>query len=173
MRRKIMLVDDEGFQLKALQLALQRQFGRDGVDVEAFADPLRALARARAEQFAVVIADYRMPGLNGIGFLKQMRQLQPEAVRVMLTASAETDTAMLAINQAEIFRFIRKPWDMDFRRAVGEALAYHGELVGKREASQADEDTDAALKQALRELEASEPGITRVKWAGDGSVLLQ
>jgi DNA-binding NtrC family response regulator len=103
----------------------------------------------------------------------------------MLTASADFETAVMAVNQAEIFRFIRKPWDMDFRAAVAEALARHAALVADglaRYAGLAADRlakhpesvvTESAQQCALRELEAEEPGITHVRWGPDGSVLLQ
>ena len=170
-----MVVDDEAFQRNVLQLALQRQFAGDGVDIEAFNDPIRALVRARNSDFAVVIADYRMPGMNGIAFLKEMLELRPDTVRLMLTASTEIETAMTAVNEAEVFRFIRKPWDQDFRRAVADALGRNASLVAEREATTrvVVRHEESTQQRALRELEASEPGITRVRWGPDGSVLLQ
>jgi hypothetical protein len=169
-----MVVDDEAFQRNVLQLALQRQFAGDGVDIEAFNDPIRALVRARNSDFAVVIADYRMPGMNGIAFLKEMLEIRPDTVRLMLTASTEIETAMTAVNEAEVFRFIRKPWDQDFRRAVADALARNASLVAERVSPATDViHNETAQQRAWRELEASEPGITRVRWGPDGSVLLQ
>jgi len=96
-------------------------------------------------------------------------------VRLMLTASTEIETAMTAVNEAEVFRFIRKPWDQDFRRAVADALGRNASLVAEREATTrvVVRHEESTQQRALRELEASEPGITRVRWGPDGSVLLQ
>lgn len=128
MKRRIMVVEDESFQRGALEVALQRRFADADVIVESFADPMQALSRAYATHFAVVIADFRMPGMNGVAFLQKLRELQPVAVRLMLTASAEIDTAVMALNYAEVFRFIRKPWDQSLHVAVQEALARYEEL---------------------------------------------
>ena len=173
--RRIMVVEDEALQRKALEVALARQFPGDDVVVEAFADPAAALARARAVDVAVAVADYRMPGMNGIAFLRALRAVRPLATRLMLTASADIDTAVMAVNSAELFRFIRKPWDQSLRRAVADALARHEEVAAAeylRAATVPAPSGETAAARALRELEASEPGITHVRWGPDGSVLL-
>lgn len=173
--RRILIVEDEALQRKAIEMALGRQFDGDAVVVEAYADPLVALTRAQAVDVAVVIADYRMPGMNGIAFLREMRTVRPLAMRLMLTASADIDTAVMALNHAEVFRFIRKPWDQTLRKAVVEALARHEELAGaertRANAPQPARD-ESPEARAMRELEAMEPGITHVRWGPDGSVLL-
>jgi len=173
--RRIMLVEDEALQRQALETTLVRQFADADTAVESFADAAAALARARAVDVAVVVADYRMPKMNGIAFLRAMRVLRPLAVRLMLTASADVDTAVMAVNSAELFRYIRKPWDHSLRTAVAEALARHEEVATAeflRAATLATTSAESPEARALRELEASEPGITRVRWGPDGSVLL-
>lgn len=176
--RRIMVVDDEMFQRHVLQQTLARQFPPPDHAIEAFADPVAALARARAVDVAVVIADFRMPGMNGIAFLREMRKLHPHATRLMLTASADIETAVMALNHAEVFRFIRKPWDASLQQAISDALQRHDEVVA---AERLRHDAEAAAPapaaetpeaRALRELEAAEPGITRVHWGPDGTVLM-
>lgn len=89
MTYRIMIVEDDAAQRQALVTVLRRQLARDDVHVEGFADGLHALHRAQTVPFAVVIADFHMPGMNGVGFLRRMRDLQPNATRLMLTASTD------------------------------------------------------------------------------------
>ena len=173
MLQRIMVVDDEAFQRNALQLALHRFFSKKGVEVEAYGNPLEALERAQTTELSVVVADYRMPQMNGIDFLSEMLATQPDAVRLMLTASSDFETAITAVNQAEVFKFVRKPWGRDFRQIVADALARNLQLTADRGTLPGRSRAETDQQRALRELEASEPGITKVRWGPDGSVLLQ
>ena len=65
----------------------------------------------RGEQVAVMLADYRMPEMNGIEFLEQAMDLYPAARRVLLTAYADTDAAIDAINVVDLDHYLLKPWD--------------------------------------------------------------
>ena len=67
--------------------------------------------RARGEQVALLIADQRMPGLSGTDYLVQARELVPEAKRVLLTAYADTEAAIQAINEVSLDYYLLKPWD--------------------------------------------------------------
>ena len=67
--------------------------------------------KLRGEQVAVLLADYRMPQMNGIQFLEQAMDLFPRARRVLLTAYADTDAAIDAINVVDLDHYLLKPWD--------------------------------------------------------------
>src|SRR6266852_1481428 len=58
-----------------------------------------------------VISDQNMPGMSGIEFLKSVRDRHPHVLRMMLTADQNPDTVVRSINEGEVYRFIRKPWD--------------------------------------------------------------
>ena len=73
-------------------------------------EALREL-KLRGEQVAVILADYRMPHMNGIEFLEQAMDLFPYARRVLLTAYADTDAAIQAINLVDVDHYLLKPWD--------------------------------------------------------------
>ncbi|MYL84064.1 response regulator [Desulfovibrio aerotolerans] len=105
MTGKILLVDDEQYVLDALKITLRREF-----------DPYTALGGAeglelieRDGPFAVVVSDYKMPGMNGVEFLERLRKLAPDCVRVILTGHGDLNAAIAAVNQGEIFRFLTKP----------------------------------------------------------------
>ena len=70
-----------------------------------------AQLKARQEPVALLVSDQRMPGMTGVDFLERARALYPEALRVLLTAYADTEAAIRAINSARIHYYLTKPWD--------------------------------------------------------------
>ena len=103
--KKILFVDDEPNVLAAFQRQLRRQF-----EVETAPSGREGLALLqKARDYAVVVADMRMPEMNGVEFLKEVKTAAPEAVRIMLTGNADQGTAIEAINQGRIFSFLHKP----------------------------------------------------------------
>ena len=105
---QVMLVDDEDYILKALKRTINMY---TDWDVETYQDPREALRRARTTVFDAVITDYMMPELNGLELLQEIRDLQPDTIRILLTGVIDIETVMSAINKAGAFRFIPKPWD--------------------------------------------------------------
>ncbi|TWI45457.1 two-component system response regulator FixJ [Pseudoduganella flava] len=121
---RILLVDDEVNVLRALQRSLRPAFPPELAMIETFTDPQAALHRCEQVPFDVVVSDYRMPGMNGLELLAGAKALQPEAVRLMLSATSDFDVLLDALNNVRIFRYIQKPWNDDELRAVlREALA--------------------------------------------------
>jgi thioredoxin reductase (NADPH) len=114
-RPAIIAVDDEPAVLAAVARDLRRGFGeryrimRAGSGAEGL-DLLRQV-RARGEQVALLVADQRMPGLSGTDYLVKAREVVPEAKRVLLTAYADTEAAIQAINEVALDYYLLKPWD--------------------------------------------------------------
>jgi thioredoxin reductase (NADPH) len=114
-RPVILVVDDEPTVLAAVARDLRRGFGeryrivRAGSGDEAL-EVLRELVR-RGEQVALLVADQRMPGLSGTDYLVRARELVPSAKRVLLTAYADTEAAIQAINEVDLDYYLLKPWD--------------------------------------------------------------
>ncbi len=114
-RPAILAVDDEPAVLAAVARDLRRGFGeryrilRAGSGNEAL-DILREV-RARGDQAALLVADQRMPGMSGTDYLVEARKLAPEAKRVLLTAYADTEAAISAINDVALDYYLLKPWD--------------------------------------------------------------
>jgi thioredoxin reductase (NADPH) len=114
-RPAIVAVDDEPAVLAAVSRDLRRGFGdryrvmRAGSGAEGL--ELLKQIRARGEQVALLVADQRMPGLSGTDYLVKARELVPEAKRVLLTAYADTDAAIQAINEVALDYYLLKPWD--------------------------------------------------------------
>ena len=114
-RPVILAVDDEPAVLAAVARDLRRGFGERYRIMRAAsgAEALELLAqiRTRGEQVALLVADQRMPGMAGTDYLVQARRLVPEAKRVLLTAYADTEAAIAAINDVALDYYLLKPWD--------------------------------------------------------------
>jgi thioredoxin reductase (NADPH) len=114
-RPAIVAVDDEPAVLAAVARDLRRKFGEHYRIVRATSgeEALVALRElvARGEQVALLVADQRMPGLSGTDYLVEARKLVPEAKRLLLTAYADTEAAIQAINEVDLDYYLRKPWD--------------------------------------------------------------
>jgi thioredoxin reductase (NADPH) len=114
-RPAIVAVDDEPAVLAAVSRDLRRGFGeryrvmRAGSGAEGL--ELLKQVRARGEQVALLVADQRMPGLSGTDYLVKARELVPDAKRVLLTAYADTEAAIQAINEVALDYYLLKPWD--------------------------------------------------------------
>jgi|ERR1017187_1342086 thioredoxin reductase (NADPH) len=116
MARPILLaVDDDVSVLEAVVQDLRRQYGAvyrvmRAASGQAALDTLAQL-KARQEPVALLLSDQRMPGMTGVDFLERSRELYPDARRVLLTAYADTEAAIRAINAARIHYYLNKPWD--------------------------------------------------------------
>jgi thioredoxin reductase (NADPH) len=116
MKRPILLaVDDDTNVLEAVVQDLRRQYFEKYRIMRAASGPaaLDTLTqlRSREEPVALLLSDQRMPGMTGVEFLERARVLYPEARRVLLTAYADTEAAIRAINSAHINYYLTKPWD--------------------------------------------------------------
>src|ERR687883_1975197 len=105
MAEKILCVDDEVNVLSAYQRSLRKDFdihvangGREGLETIKKNGP-----------FAVIVSDMRMPEMDGVQFLARAKELAPESIRIMLTGNSDQQTAMEAVNEGHIFRFLTKP----------------------------------------------------------------
>jgi thioredoxin reductase (NADPH) len=114
-RVAILTVDDDPAVSRAVARDLRRRYGGEHriVRAEAAQQALEALRelRLRGDEVAVILADYRMPGMTGIEFLEQAMDIYPVAKRVLLTAYADTGAAIDAINVVDLDHYLLKPWD--------------------------------------------------------------
>lgn len=178
---RILIVDDDESILKSLRRLLTMTPCTAGdvtfkLTVDIFSSPMDALEKAQGTPYDLVMSDYRMPVMNGVQFLKAFRAIQPDAARLILSGYADLNGLIDAINEAGISRFISKPWnDYELVSTLGQVLALRElTLENQRLADQARLSVGAISAEEIerKRLEAVEPGITRVNWGPDGSVLL-
>lgn len=125
---KILLVDDEQNVLNALRRELKEHF-----EIEAYSSPVVALQRCAEVQFDLVVADYKMPEMNGLEFLKQFGKLQPDAARLVLSGEADIDALIRTINETHIYRFLAKPWEeAELLSSIRQALSYRAMVLESR-----------------------------------------
>lgn len=104
-RPRILIVDDD----ESLLDALKRQL-RSAFDVTTASRGKEAVTLVMSRgPYAVVLADLRMPEMDGVTLLYLLRQAAPETVRILLTGNADLDAAISAVNMGNIFRFLNKP----------------------------------------------------------------
>jgi response regulator RpfG family c-di-GMP phosphodiesterase len=105
MTKKILFVDDEINILQAYQRSLRKEF-----QIETATSGEEALAMIERDgPYTVIVSDMRMPNMDGVQFLSLAKEKAPESVRIMLTGNADQQTAMEAVNEGHIFRFLTKP----------------------------------------------------------------
>jgi DNA-binding NtrC family response regulator len=160
----VLVVDDD----EAVLSALRRALGGAGVRVLTTPDPLAVLWTIGREQVDVLISDLEMPAMTGLALIKRVRREFPDVVRILLTGAASLSSALDAINEGEVFRFLTKPWEgSELRRTVADALARREEL---RRASEAEAGRERR-RALLAALEQEHPGITQVPAPGEAHVV--
>jgi len=111
----LMTVDDDAEVLRAVERDLRKRYAEKYrvMRADSGSSALQALngLKKRNEAVGLLLADQRMPEMNGVEFISKAIELYPEARRVLLTAYADTDAAIQAINQAKIHHYLLKPWD--------------------------------------------------------------
>ncbi|MFH1625456.1 MAG: response regulator [Pseudomonadota bacterium] len=152
--RTILLVDDEENIIRSLSRLLRRE----GYRILTARNALEGLGRLRNDKVDLVIADYKMPGMDGVEFLKAVKTKYPEIARIILTGYEDSRIAISAINEGEVYRFVTKPWNGDeLKITIKQALEHHDLLHEARILLK------KARKQSslLTELEREYPGITK------------
>lgn len=127
---RILCVDDEQNVLDSFRRLLRKNF--DLNTAISGADGLKLMEQNGP--FAVVVSDFKMPGMNGVEFLKKARELAPDTIRVMLTGQAEEKTAAEAINDGCIFRFLYKPiTSSEFMKCLDQAITQYNLVFAERD----------------------------------------
>ena len=121
----VVIVDDEEMVTTSISTLFMLE---TDYDVLVFNSPSEALEELQTQEVDLVISDYLMPGdLNGVQFLLEMKKMHPEAIRVLLTAYADKENAIRAINDVGLYQYVEKPWDNDNLLL----LVHNGLEVGK------------------------------------------
>ncbi|HEY3667061.1 MAG TPA: HD domain-containing phosphohydrolase [Polyangiaceae bacterium] len=126
---KVLCVDDEPLVLEGLTLHLRRSFKL--FTAQSGAAGLELLGKE--SDFAVIMSDMRMPQMSGAQFLAKARELYPNSVRVLLTGQSDLESAISAVNEGQIFRFLTKPCPPNvLLSALGSAVKQHELIMAER-----------------------------------------
>jgi len=155
---RILLVDDEVNVLRALERTfldeeyelLTASSGSEGLSILRDVSPVQ-----------VVVSDYRMPQMNGVDFLREVRRRWPDTVRIVLSGYADTAVVISAINEGEIYKFIAKPWnDDELRIAIINALERYS--LNKKNI-----ELTEALSAKIEELKHANAALERLTGRGE------
>ncbi|MES2964668.1 MAG: response regulator [Bdellovibrionota bacterium] len=155
----IFYIDDEPHNLVVFEAACP-----DDWKVHVFENPMVALQKLDQIRPHVIISDQRMPGMTGVQFLEVAKKILPDAVRIIVTGYSDEDLVVESVRKAQIFDYIKKPWEvddllasltraLDFQRADVATRRLQAELVA-REAQL--RETNGLLTSAMRDLELAQ-----------------
>ncbi|MBN1894602.1 sigma-54-dependent Fis family transcriptional regulator [bacterium] len=168
----ILIVDDQPEILHSLERQLREQYR-----VLTALNGAAAIDLLRAHETAVILSDQRMPGMTGVEFLARSIEIRPDAVRILITAYADIQASIAAVNQGRIFYYISKPWEPEELDLIVKRAAEQYRLVMEnkrlsaelREANRRLEDENRSLKKtlaagvSLEEVIGNSPRMLRVK----------
>lgn len=157
----LLLVDDE----PSILVALRRTLAKHNYNLLTTDNPREVLSILARESVDVLISDIDMPHMTGIELVAAVRRAHPGVVRILLTGRGSMQSALQAINDGEVYRYLTKPWNNDeLAQTIDQALVRCGELRRL-----ADTERQAArVAELWRELEAEHPGITSRSAIEDG-----
>lgn len=152
--RKLLLVDDE----PSILSSLRRLLRNDGYEIMTASDGQAGLDLLASHTIDVIVSDQRMPGMTGVEFLRKVKTIYPETVRIVLSGFTELKSVTDAVNEGAIYKFLTKPWeDAQLREHIAEAFR-HKEMADEnrrlsiqvRVSNQELASTNRKLEDALR-----------------------
>jgi diguanylate cyclase (GGDEF)-like protein len=150
-RPTLLLVDDEPSILSSLKRLLRNE-GYRILTANSGSEGLEVLSRAAVD---VIVSDQRMPGMTGVEFLRSVRQLYPDTVRIVLSGFTELQTVTDAVNAGAIYKFLTKPWDDEqLRGHIQEAFSYRAMANENRLLTLEVSTANQQLASVNRELES-------------------
>ncbi len=131
MSGRVLLVDDEPNLLEGIRRRLRGRYaiatatsGKEGLET----------IERESEPFEVVVSDMRMPEMDGVGFLSRVRRISPDSVRIVLSGQSDLDSAIAAVNQGRIFRFLTKPCETEVLiQTLDQAIEHRRLVLAERE----------------------------------------
>ncbi len=163
--RRILVVDDE----VNICNALRRSLRKEGYEIFVANEPAEGLDVLKKEKIDLVLSDHLMPNMTGLEFLSIVRDRHPDSVRILLTGHADMDTAIKAINDGQVYRFLTKPWD-DVELKVTLYLAFeHLDLEREHRRLLATYRRQADL---IKDLETQYPGIGELRRTSEGAIII-
>jgi serine/threonine-protein kinase len=177
-KTKVLFVDDEERILNALSMLL-----RDEYEVLTALGGEAAMALLKSNPVQIVVSDQRMPGMAGVELLREVKKNHPRTVRLLLTGYSDLAALVGSINEGEIFRFVKKPWDNDdIRSVLKEAAAVAAKVAPppaqklqakKVAASVLVIDTDTSLARGLQKMLGNDVTVHEGASAADAAKTLQ
>jgi eukaryotic-like serine/threonine-protein kinase len=184
-KMRVLFVDDDERVLNALRALFRDQF-----DVATAASGAAALELLRATPAQIVVSDQRMPEMSGVELLREVKKSMPRTVRLLLTGYSDLAAMVGSINEGEVFRFVKKPWDNDEIRDVMKEAAAVAAKLGPPAAPAAATpgakprsprttgsllviDTDASLAKGLQRLLSAEATVHQAATPADAAKILQ
>jgi len=177
-KTKVLFVDDDERILNALKALF-----RDDYDVATSAGGEAAIEFLKDNPMQVVVSDQRMPGMAGVELLREVRKLAPRTVRILLTGYSDLAAMVGSINEGEVFRFVKKPWDNgEIRETLKEAAEVAAKVApppaAKLQAPQVAAsvlviDSDTSLAKGLGRMLGAEVTVHEASSAAEGAKVLQ
>jgi len=149
---KILCVDDERNVLRALQRVfmesdyeiLTAESGEEGINI----------LKENQDSIQLIISDYRMPGMNGVDFLKEAYRICPDTIRIVLSGYADIASMVEAINEGHIYKFIPKPWnDEELKVTISTALDHYFAQMKNKQLTKELEEKNRQLQHINEHLE--------------------
>ncbi|MEP7067896.1 MAG: response regulator [Usitatibacter sp.] len=180
-RLRVLFVDDDERVLNALRVLFRNDY-----QVFTAENGAAGLELAKIENISIVVSDQRMPGMTGVEMLRELRKAMPQTVRLLLTGYSDLASLVGSINEGEVFRFVRKPWDNDEIRAMLAEAAVAAEKLATRKPIAAAAalsprtagsilviDPGRSLAKGLERLVAGEATVKLVSTVPEAAKLLQ
>jgi response regulator RpfG family c-di-GMP phosphodiesterase len=146
----VLLLDDEEMVATALRSFLELE---TAYRVLTFTSPGQALDAFDSQRVDVVVADFMMPEMDGVEFLRRVRDMRPHVTRILLTGYADIGNAIRAINEAGLYYYLQKPWDNEHLKLVIRNGVERSALVNELDARiSALEDANQELFQIRNRL---------------------
>jgi len=159
---EVLIVDDETQILKLLKRTLESAKKMD-YNITIATNGEYGLKQIKKSVFDIVLSDYKMPRMDGIEFLKKVREESPETLRFMITGQGDLEVAKEAINKADIDQYIEKPWDTDELLLTIQKMLKEkdeGERARKISEGMPEPSKLERVEKAIKDVEAFQKKIT-------------
>ena len=149
-KKVLLVIDDEEQTVRAVRHLFRRQYRVLGATRAA-----DGLTLMQENPVAVILSDMRMPGMSGAEFFEKARQIDPDAVRILITAYSDIQALVRSVNRGQIFGYLAKPWNPEELAQVVESAMAHRQLIDDKRAMTAElAEKNDALRRVNAELRA-------------------
>jgi len=111
----ILYLDDEQENLNSFKAAFRRDFK---IYTAINAEEAEKILDKEASTISIILSDQRMPYINGVEFFERIKEKYPEMIRILVTGYSDINVVIDAINKSQVYKYIQKPWDVDYMRKL-------------------------------------------------------